>query len=116
MLNGRKAHWALIIGHLIDDDNKVIESESLSTKKQYLLFLFNLQFYVFSRHGKTRNIAIWSLKLLSESNANLNEFEQPKGYPDAEFLLPAGGIGGILGLKNKCIIVNNVPADEVVIK
>ncbi|KAG4067939.1 hypothetical protein HA402_010625 [Bradysia odoriphaga] len=95
VLNGRKAHWALIIGHLIDDNNK---------------------FYVFSRHGKTRNIAIWSLKLLSESNANLNEFEQPKGYPDAEFLLPMGGIGGVLGLKNKCIIVNNVPIDEVVIK
>lgn len=78
--------------------------------------LLHLQFYVFSRHGKTRNIAIWSLKLLSESNANLNEFEQPKGYPDAEFLLPMGGIGGVLGLKNKCIIVNNVPADEVVVK
>lgn len=54
--------------------------------------------------------------MLSESNANLNEFEQPKGYPDAEFLLPLGGIGGQLGLKNKCIIVNSVPSDEVVIK
>lgn len=87
--------------------------------KIIFLFFFLLQshqFYVFSRHGKTRNIAIWSLKLLSESNANLNEFEQPKGYPDAEFLLPMGGIGGMLGLKSKCIIVNNVLVDEVIIK
>jgi len=95
VLNGRKAHWALIIGYLIDDDNK---------------------FYVFARHGKTRNIAIWSLKTLSESNGNLNEFEQPKGYPDAEFLLPLGGIGGTEGLKSKCIIVTYVPVEEVVIK
>lgn len=115
VLNGRKAHWALIIGHLIDDSNKVNWTKAkLIGKKTFNLSY--LQFYVFSRHGKTRNIAIWSLKLLSESNANLNEFEQPKGYPDAEFLLPLGGIGGVLGLKNKCIIVNNVSVEEVVIK
>lgn len=97
-----------------------VENFFSCTQKKELKITFPFlqfdQFYVFSRHGKTRNIAIWSLKLLSESNANLNEFEQPKGYPDAEFLLPMGGIGGVLGLKNKCIIVNNVPIDEVVIK
>lgn len=59
---------------------------------------------MFARHGKTKNVAVWSLKELAASNANLIEFEQPKGHPDAEFMVPIGGIGGPLGLKDKCII------------
>lgn len=93
--NGHKAHWALIIGYLIDDNNR---------------------FYVFSRHGKTKNIAIWPLKALSASNTNLIEFEQPKGYPDAEFILPVGGLGGEFGLKNKCIIIEGVTAMDIVVR
>lgn len=71
---------------------------------------------MFSRHGKTRNIAIWSLAELSASNENLIEFEQPKGYPDAEFILPEGGLGGQLGLKNKCIIIEDVGGVEIVVR
>lgn len=69
-----------------------------------------------ARHGKSRNVAIWSLKALSASNENLTEFEQPKGYPDAEFILPAGGLGGALGLKNKCIIVQGLRTEEIVVR
>lgn len=66
------------------------------------------QFFVFARHGKTKNVAVWSLKELAQSNANLIEFEQPKGHPDAEFQLPIGGVGGSLGLKDKCIIIERI--------
>ncbi|XP_017488596.1 PREDICTED: UPF0692 protein CG33108 [Rhagoletis zephyria] len=90
--HGHKAHWALIVGYLITD-----------TK----------EFYVLARHGKARNIAVWSLAALSDSNANLKEFEQPKGYPDCDFLLPPGGIGGDLGLRERAIVVNKLPQENV---
>ncbi|CAD7090624.1 unnamed protein product [Hermetia illucens] len=91
---GHKAHWALIIGYMIDADD---------------------EFYVLARHGKTKNIAVWPLKALSASNSNLIEFAQPKGYPDTDFLVPDGGIGGELGLKNRSIIVEGLPTEDVVI-
>jgi len=64
---------------------------------------------VLARHGKTRNLAVWSLSALSESNANLVEFAQPKGYPDCTFLLPPGGLDGSLGLNKRAILVNGLP-------
>ncbi|XP_061395885.1 actin maturation protease [Musca vetustissima] len=88
--SGHKAHWALIIGHLIADND---------------------EFYVIARHGKAKNLAVWSLQSLSDSNANLIEFAQPKGYPDCDFLLPPGGIGGNLGLRERAIIVKGLPLE-----
>ncbi|XP_073816375.1 actin maturation protease [Musca autumnalis] len=88
--SGHKAHWALIIGYLITDKD---------------------EFYVIARHGKAKNLAVWSLQSLSDSNANLIEFAQPKGYPDCDFLLPAGGIGGDLGLRERAIIVKGLPLE-----
>ncbi|EDV93065.1 UPF0692 protein CG33108 [Drosophila grimshawi] len=86
--SGHRAHWALIVGYLVDDQD---------------------EFYVLARHGKTRNLAVWSLLALSASNANLMEFAQPKGYPSCTFLLPPGGIDGALGLKERSIIVTGLP-------
>jgi len=91
---GHKAHWALVIGYLIDNDDN---------------------FFVLARHGKTKNIAVWSLKSLSASNSNLIEFAQPKGYPNMDFLVPEGGIGGPQGLKNQSIIVQNIENENIVI-
>ncbi|KAH8388414.1 hypothetical protein KR093_005969 [Drosophila rubida] len=93
--SGHRAHWALIVGYLIDDQ---------------------AEFHVLTRHGKTRNLAVWPLSALSESNANLLEFAQPKGYPDCNFLLPAGGIDGPLGLRERAIIVNGVTQAVVKVK
>jgi len=81
-----------------------------------LLIDIILQYYVLARHGKTRNLAVWSLATLSESNANLVEFAQPKGYPDNDFLLPPGGIGGSLGLNERCILVNGLPQQAIHIR
>lgn len=67
-----------------------------------------MQFYVIARHGKAKNLAVWSLQSLSDSNANLYEFAQPKGYPDCDFLLPPGGISGNLGLRERAIIVTGL--------
>ncbi|XP_005182979.2 actin maturation protease [Musca domestica] len=92
--SGHKAHWALIIGYLITDND---------------------EFYVIARHGKAKNLAVWSLQSLSDSNANLIEFAQPKGYPDCDFLLPPGGIGGNLGLRERAIIVKGLPLETTTI-
>ncbi|KAM7364134.1 actin maturation protease isoform 2-T2 [Cochliomyia hominivorax] len=91
---GHKAHWALIIGFLISDKN---------------------DFFVLARHGKAKNLAVWSLQSLSESNSNLIEFAQPNGYPDCDFLLPPGGIGGDLGLRDRAIIVKGLPHEIITI-
>lgn len=92
--SGHRAHWALVIGFLIDETD---------------------EFYVISRHGKTKNLAVWPLKALSASNSNLEEFSQPIGYPDLDFLLPKDGIGGMYGLKNQAIIVSGLKKEIVVV-
>lgn len=83
-LKGHKAHWALVIGYLVDQDD---------------------EFYILARHGKSRYLAAWSLTELSKSNMGLEEFAQPKEHPDDVFLLPDGGIAGKRGLKGRSIIV-----------
>ncbi|XP_030369219.1 UPF0692 protein CG33108 [Scaptodrosophila lebanonensis] len=86
---GHRAHWALVLGYLIDSRDK---------------------FFVIARHGKSSNLAVWSLDVLSESNGNLQEFAQPKGYPCSTlFVQPPGGIGGVLGLRERAILVNGLP-------
>ncbi|XP_068153500.1 actin maturation protease [Drosophila tropicalis] len=89
---GHRAHWALVVGFLVDEND---------------------EFYVLARHGKTRNLAVWSLATLSESNGNLTQFAQPKGYPDCTFQQPEGGLDGPLGLKNRCILINGLPQQIV---
>ncbi|KAH8236744.1 hypothetical protein KR026_009796 [Drosophila bipectinata] len=105
--SGHRAHWALIVGFLVDNQDKVRSLDPLADLPCYIIPF--PQFYVLARHGKTRNLAVWSLETLSQSNANLVEFAQPKGYPDNEFLLPPGGIAGPLGLNERSILVNGLP-------
>uniref|UniRef100_A0A1B0DBT1 Actin maturation protease n=1 Tax=Phlebotomus papatasi TaxID=29031 RepID=A0A1B0DBT1_PHLPP len=62
---GHKAHWALVVGYLIDDKN---------------------QFYEIARQGNSRLLGIWLLPELAESNAILTEFSQRKQYPKADFI------------------------------
>lgn len=72
------------------------------------MFLFLLsctQFFVFARHGKTRNLALWPLSDLSRSNDNLVEFARPRGHETAEFVVPAGGLAGPMGLRQRCIVI-----------
>ncbi|KAI9584257.1 UPF0692 protein CG33108 [Glossina fuscipes] len=92
---GHKSHWALIIGYLINDND---------------------EFYVLARHGKSKNLAVWSLQALSDSNSNLMEFAQPNRYLDCDFLLPPGGIGGDLGLRERAIIVKGLPHQILTIR
>lgn len=51
--------------------------------------------------------------MLSDSNSNLNEFAQPAWHPDEIFVQPEGGIGGVLGLKNKSIVIEGLPNEVV---
>uniref|UniRef100_A0A1B0DQI3 Actin maturation protease n=1 Tax=Phlebotomus papatasi TaxID=29031 RepID=A0A1B0DQI3_PHLPP len=64
-----------------------------------------LVFYVIARQGKSRLLGIWLLSDLAESNANLTEFSQPKQYPEADFILPEGGIAGPRGLCRRSIVI-----------
>uniref|UniRef100_A0A336MWR8 Actin maturation protease n=1 Tax=Culicoides sonorensis TaxID=179676 RepID=A0A336MWR8_CULSO len=93
-LNGHKAHWALIIGYLRNSKG---------------------DFYVIARHGKSKFMALWSLKALSDSNKGLMEFAQPKQHENAIFLLPEGGIAGENGLCQKCIVIKNAGNDQIVL-
>ncbi|KAH8306153.1 hypothetical protein KR018_002568, partial [Drosophila ironensis] len=90
--SGHTAHWALIVGFLVDKNDT---------------------YYVLARHGKTRYLAVWPLESLSNSNANLVEFAQPKGYISSEFVVPSGGISGSLGLNERSILVNGLPQQVV---
>ncbi|KAG5674684.1 hypothetical protein PVAND_004636 [Polypedilum vanderplanki] len=90
--NGHRAHWCLVCGFLIDESKN---------------------FYIFARNGKSKNLGLFSLKDLSDSNDNLNEFQQPTQHVNSIFLLPECGINGNNGLKRKCIIIEGL-LNEVV--
>jgi hypothetical protein len=51
---------------------------------------------------------LFSLRDLSDSNSNLNEFAQPAWHPNETFILPEGGIAGKIGLKNKSIVIEGL--------
>lgn len=81
--NGHKAHWAAICGIIETKDNV----------------------YVLAKHGKSTNVAIWTLDSLCESNSQLNEFSPNRKYSDIEYCLPKGGIAGSLGICQKSILL-----------
>lgn len=92
---GAKAHWALVIGYLVD---------------QYG------EFHVIARHGKTRNMAVWPLSKLAESNSNLMKFQPPASNPNAEYRIPDGDLGGSNGLREQVIVVENVHFERIEIQ
>uniref|UniRef100_A0A1B0D5G9 Actin maturation protease n=1 Tax=Phlebotomus papatasi TaxID=29031 RepID=A0A1B0D5G9_PHLPP len=73
---GYKAHWTLVVGYLIDHKD---------------------HFYEIVRQEKSHLLGIWLLSELGESKAIMTEFSQPKQYPEADFILPEGGIAGPRG-------------------
>lgn len=89
---GRKAHWAVVVGYLVDDQD---------------------EFHVIARHGKTRNMAVWSLAALSASNSNLMQFSAPISNPHLDYRVPEGDLGGPNGLREQSILVENVNFDRV---
>jgi hypothetical protein len=68
---------------------------------------------VFSRNGKSKHLGLFSLKDLSDSNRNLNEFSQPAWHANETFLLPEGGINGQMGLKSKSIVIEGLQNEVV---
>ncbi|XP_072382145.1 actin maturation protease [Diabrotica undecimpunctata] len=80
---GHKAHWAAISGCILTEND----------------------FYVIARHGKVRNIAIWKLKVLADSNRQLLEACPNRIKQDIKYKFPEGGIAGPLGLNEKSILI-----------
>lgn len=81
--NGHKAHWALISGGIQTNNG----------------------FFVTARHGKAKNVAVWELKILAESNKQLLEFSPDRKTQNVEYRLPEGGIDGPSGLNKKCVLI-----------
>lgn len=90
---GRKAHWAVVVGYLVDADG---------------------EFFVMARHGKTRNMAVWRLRDLAESNSNLFTFSPSTKDPTLEYKVPEGDLGGPNGLRELAILVDNVHFERIV--
>lgn len=89
---GRKAHWAVVVGHIVDAQG---------------------QFFVIARHGKTRNMAVWPLSQLAASNSNLFQFSPPLSNPHLEYKVPPGDLGGPNGLREQAIVVANVQFERI---
>lgn len=80
---GHKAHWALINGGIQTNNG----------------------FFVTARHGKARNVAVWNLKTLAQSNKQLFEFSPDRKLHSVEYKLPEGGICGSSGLNHKSVLI-----------
>nr|CAH7765056.1 unnamed protein product [Callosobruchus chinensis] len=85
LLRGHKAHWAVICGAIETKDD----------------------FYVIARHGKAKNVAIWKLSHLADSNKQLLEFAADQYPQQLEYKLPEKGIGGPDGLNQQCLLIIN---------
>lgn len=83
---GHKAHWCAVSGG--------IETEE--------------DFFVLAKHGKARNVAIWKLKDLAESNQQLFEFSPDRKLQNIEYKLPEGGVCGPMGLNGKSVLISNL--------
>ncbi|KAK9872573.1 hypothetical protein WA026_018706 [Henosepilachna vigintioctopunctata] len=83
LYNGHKAHWALVCG--------AVQTEN--------------DFYVIARHGKSKNIGIWTLRDLSLSNSQLNEFSPDRKLDKLEYKIPKGGLNGTTGLKRYALLL-----------
>lgn len=84
--NGHKAHWAILCGAIETADN----------------------FYVIARHGKARNISIWTLEDLSRSNMQLNEFSPDRKNTDLLYRIPVGGLNGEFGLRETAVFLEKL--------
>ena len=116
---GVKAHWALIIGFLLPVDlvnsEQFLPSDSAQRPNEILHFTTQLAVdqikhlrynyenktfannkafrdlvYVVCKHGKSKNVGIWNLKKLIESNSQLREINSSK-CDRSQFVLPDDG-------------------------
>lgn len=103
LVNGHKAHWALLTGALFHRD---VDSDEL--KSSCFVEPLTEQFYrikigkpsrelvnkvckkdihFLAKHGKSKRIAVWSYDSLEKSNSNLVEVD-PKRRNPMEYVLP----------------------------
>ncbi|XP_066138162.1 actin maturation protease isoform X1 [Euwallacea fornicatus] len=80
---GHKAHWCVVSGVIQTQDDV----------------------FVIARHGKAKNVAIWNLKDLAQSNLQLFEFSPDRKLQDLKYKLPEGGIAGALGLNRQSVLI-----------
>ncbi|EDO47977.1 predicted protein, partial [Nematostella vectensis] len=84
LVNGRKAHWAVISGSIWGTWDHI---------------------YLLVKQSKSRHTAVWSLNALEKSNCNLFEFGRKKGESINNFVLPEGGLRE--GLNGKLVFLTN---------
>ncbi|KAL0269514.1 UNVERIFIED_CONTAM: hypothetical protein PYX00_007219 [Menopon gallinae] len=60
------------------------------------------EIYLAGKQGKSRHLALWSLRELAESNANLTELSEQQKTKN--FAVPDGGVAA--GLRNQAILLN----------
>ena len=124
LARGHRAHWCILIGFTIIlarnwKDHGILDcfEPNPSIARHYTLKdkakdTFAGRFsdapigpdsvYVFTRHGKSRHIGLWSLESLLDSNRNLVEVG-PQRNPE-EFVIPEGGI--VEGLCSKVLVLS----------
>ncbi|XP_065166812.1 actin maturation protease [Atheta coriaria] len=83
MKGGFKAHWAIVFG--------IVESYA--------------GLFVIAKQGKSLNVHIWDLEELSQSNQQLREYENEKSEFGFKYVMPEGGMGGLNGLCNRCVMI-----------
>jgi len=110
MLQGRKAHWALITGFVLavdaaediadignSEDNVVIVKEIKdSGKLDKILAQHNTKKLLVARQSKSLVLGLWDMKELINSNNNLKTVEFKEDI--SKFVVPEGGVeAGLCG-------------------
>ena len=120
--NGRKAHWAIVLGFsfkidkdklkcIINDDtlNDLIDKPILNLKdtdlKADLLIKLldeSIDFSLFCKQGKSKHLKLFQFNRLVESNKNLFDVDNAKDA--SEFVIPKEGISE--SLCNKFVLIS----------
>ena len=120
LANGHNAHWCVLVGFALcleNDDIDLLKFCTLShghfslredSKKQFLSEFSSNKWpvnglHVFTRHGKSRHMGLWSWDQLKRSNGNLVEAAPQRTGP-GEYVIPPGGVRE--GLCSQAVILS----------
>jgi hypothetical protein len=101
-LQGHKAHWAVITGVLVPNDQMISESSetpvvNLLPSQSSASLLQSLvhpdtHLHVIALQGKSRHLCAWPLHDLVVSNKNLIEVDPSRESGDIKYIIPSKGI------------------------
>ncbi|XP_023669481.2 actin maturation protease isoform X2 [Paramormyrops kingsleyae] len=119
--SGHRAHWAVASGVLLGLTHGSLNSEDFCADPALPWLLLPRHgcsgptagvqdAFIFAKQGKSLRYQLWSLELLTQSNAQLKEMDPQRAADGSVYIVPQGGVGQ--GLAGQVVLLHaNRPTD-----